>query len=209
MANVAQTITCGQNGVGDNTASEYILLDGGGVGILPVGKHVHRGSFVLDGTTGSDTASLRLTLPLASNIVWQLRTFMLVIETSTDWVRGMFEYFYAPSTTAFGGSTQLNYNMQNCAFIDLGTSRQPWFIAQSEHVNGEAASWCVADDRSSPYNMLTYKDLSAGADPVVALSTGAGNPVTEGGVRFACTWLAYTYDQMNNSMLHAGLNNRN
>lgn len=192
-------------GVVTGTQSNYILLDGGGVGILPVGQHVHRGNFTVDGTTGTDTANLRLTLPLASNIVWQLRTFHFTIETSTTFGSGMFEYFYAPSTTEFGASTQLNFPVVASAARTPGIVPITSYFVTQLSTSGSSA---VATEQATPFGLVTFNDESAGADPVISLRSGAA-PTTEGQARFAVTWLAYTYEQMRSSMLHAGFNNRN
>lgn len=209
MADVQQLVTAG---IESGTKSEYILLDGGGSSIFPVAQQVHRGVFTLDGTTGTDTANLRLTLPLPSNIVWQLRTFQLTIETSVDWVRGRFEYFYNPSTTEFGQSTQLNFPMGAASQMTIpqGTAAiTNWMIAFLDNSTATSGQWVEPlTGPMGPFDLISFNDVSNGADPVIALSTGAGAAVTEGAIRFGVTWLGYTFEQMRSSHLHAGFSNR-
>jgi len=72
MARDAQSFTIGDNTAGNNTKVDYILLQGGGVGVFPVARVVFRGAATLDGSGAGDTADCRITLPLPSDNVWHM-----------------------------------------------------------------------------------------------------------------------------------------
>ena len=109
MARDAQAFTIGDNSAGNSTKVDYILLQGGGTGVFPVARVVFRGAATLDGSGVGDTADCRITLPLPSDNVWQMDSFALHVESTAAYDNNLFEMYVAPSTTAFGQSTQIDY----------------------------------------------------------------------------------------------------
>ncbi len=211
MAEVLQTVTAGGGGLTNFTNSEYIMLDGGGVGLMPFAKQVHRGSFTIDGTTGTDTAALRLTLPLPDTVVWQLRTFHFTLEGSdaADWQRYILELYYNPTTTESGASTQLNFPMVPGAPIDVisgGTPVMNLVVGLGDIGNIAAPDYTnPLSGPQGPFNLTSFNDSNA--DPVIAMRTATAATDDVVG-RFAITWLGYSFEQMRSALLHAGFSNR-
>jgi len=109
MARDNQAFTIGDNSAGNSTKVDYILLENGGVGVFPVARVVFRGSATLDGSGVGDTADCRITLPLPSDNVWQMDSFAMHVESTIGYDENIFEMYVAPSTTAFGQSTQIDF----------------------------------------------------------------------------------------------------
>lgn len=190
---------------------EFILLDGGGDGLLPVAQAIHRGFVGLDATTGTDTANLRLTLTLPGSLAWQMRTWNFTIDGgSGEWVQGRLEYFYAPSTTEFGASTQINFPLFHAASITVpegGVTNQNWGLGYADTTNAVQGSWVIPmSGEQSPMDLVTFVDESTG--PVIAISSGSTADVAAATARFAFTWLGYTFEQMRSAFLHTGFNSR-
>ncbi len=209
MAEVEQLATAGVTG---GTFADFTLLEGGGVAMMPAAHMAHRGAFVLAAQTGTDTANLRLTLPLPNNLVWQLRTFHCVVEDSAGWNRGDFELFYAPTTQEDGNSTELVFPLQASAAIassSTADSIRNFVFAISDDADATAGAWVGVLGRGSgmtPMDLMSFNDGTMNA--VVALRAAAAAPVA-GVCRFAQTWLGYTFEQMRSSYMWAGFNNRN
>ena len=209
MARDAQAFTIGDNTAGNNTKVDYILLQDGGTGVFPVARVVFRGAATLDGSGLGDTADCRITLPLPSDNVWQLDSFGLHIENTTDYDTNLFEMYVAPSTTAFGQSTQVNFPVGACRSLSP-TPGTPittlGLFGQAVDRNGSAVQSSVLFD--DPYRIITFNDVSGGADPVIHLSGGTTENLTGGTIRLVVSFLAYTFEQMSNSALWVGLNHR-
>lgn len=211
MARDNQAFTIGDNSAGNNTKVDYILLQGGGIGVFPVARVVFRGSATLDGSGAADTADCRITLPLPSDNVWQMDSFAVHVEGSADYDANVFEMYVAPSTTAFGQSTQINFPLSKTVGANVtqvpGAFSSSYALAgQIESVTGGSLdSACIFDD---PFRIISFNDLSGGADPVIHLSGGPTLNVATGTIRLVVSFLAYTFEQMSNSALWVGLNHR-
>ncbi len=210
MARDNQAFTIGDNTAGNSTKVDYILLQGGGVGVLPVARVVFRGSATLNGSGAGDTADCRITLPLPSDNVWQMDSFAFHTETTAGYDVGVFEMYVAPSTTAFGQSTQVNFPLMQLAgrsAVPGGTNSFPYAIAaQAKNTSGSTfASSLTLDD---PYRIISFNDVSAGADPVIHISGGSETNIASGTIRMVVSFLGYTFEQMSSSALWVGLNHR-
>lgn len=195
----------------DTIDPEYILLDGGGQGLLPIALCVHRGFLSLAATTGTDTKSLRTSFDLPTNVCWQLRTFRYSIEDTVDYSAGRFELYYAPTGIDFGASTQLNFPLAKTGAFGgtNGAIDNLFSIAASEVIPASNnATWSnKLGYEQGPFGLVSFQDESGGANPTVAIySTNA--PTEVGVARFCLTWLGYTYEQMRSSALWAGHHNR-
>lgn len=212
MARDAQTVTIGQTSSPDNTLAEYIPLRGGGIGILPVARYVHRGSFAINGSGSSDTADLRVTLPLPSNVVWQLDQFAFITEDTNSYFAGVFEMYIAPSSTEFGDSTQISYPMYKSIRVDpanLGNDYVSWQFGDGGAIRPDTGAIVQAAARNlDPFRVITFNDISGGADPVIWIGTDNGVNATPGTGRVFVSWLGYTFEQMNSAELWTGLNQR-
>lgn len=211
MARDNQAFTIGDNSAGNNTKVDYILLQGGGIGVFPVARVVFRGSATLDGSGVGDTADCRITLPLPSDNVWQMDSFAFSVDTTTDYDVGRLEMYVAPSTTAFGQSTQVNFPLSQTARHNpsqvAGAESISYFIGGQAQTTGGAGtnSAVIFDD---PFRIISFNDISAGADPVIWLGGGSATNVSSGTIRLVVSFLAYTFEQMSNSALWVGLNHR-
>lgn len=206
MARDAQEVTCGST---TGTFVDYIPLEGGGHSIVPFSRVVFRGSFDLDGSGVGDTADCRLKLPLPSTNVWQMDQFAVAVEGTVDYDQGVFELYYAPSTIEFGSSTQLNYVMTPTDQIDpTGTNTILNFLLGAVVVNNIGTTVAAALPNDDPYKVISFNDTSSGAEPVVWISGGNQTNITAGTMRFAVSFLGYTFEQMNKGILHAGLSSR-
>lgn len=209
MARDAQAFTIGDNTAGNNTKVDYILLQGGGVGVFPVARVVFRGSATLDGSGAGDTADCRITLPLPSDNVWQMDSWAMHVENTDDYDANVFEMYVAPSTTAFGESTQVNFPIYQAGRADptQSTLQQTYALAGQMFASATSAiaAGVIFDD---PFRIITFNDVSAGADPVIHLSGGSSTAVTGGTVRLVVSFLGYTFEQMSNAALWVGLNQR-
>lgn len=191
---------------------QYNLLDGGGNGLRPFAQASHRGSSALTATTGTDTKSIRIVLDLPDFVVWQLRTFHFTIEDSTEYARGIFEYYFNPTSDAAGQSTQLNYplaGMSGSHGTAAADKSQNYIIAGADNLIAVSGEWVVPLDRGSgfsPFDMVTFTD-SGGAAPTLALYSTVA-PTAACTARYGFTWIGYTYEQMRNSALYTGLSNR-
>lgn len=201
MARDAQTRTV--NG-------EYIVLEGGGVtgSILPYALMAFRDTFTLDGSGGADTADCRITLPLPSNNVWQLSAFHvdLVSDQIIEYDEGILELYYAPSSTEFGQSTQLNFPLAPGAEIFQPTvtpTRIRGFDLADRSVNSSSVV-SGGYQLTSPFNLLSFNDASAGADPVIWLSGGGNNGINGASCNLAVTFLGYTQEQATTAGLFTG-----
>lgn len=180
------------------------MLEGGGLGIRPFSQVVFRGNFTLDGSGVGDTADCRITFPLPHNVVWQLDNFFFETNGS-EYTDGIFSLFYAPSTSAFGDSTELRF--VTATTIDS-------FVTATLSVNNIVLSGLLsaADssyDQQSPFRVVSFQDESGGADPALHISGGAGTNINAGNIaRLAVVFLGYTYEQMNSGLLFAGLSER-
>lgn len=210
MARDAQAFTIGDNSAGNNTRVDYILLQDGGVGVFPVARVVFRGSATLDGSGVGDTADCRITLPLPSDNVWQMDSFALQVDGSGDYDTNLFEMYVAPSTTAFGQSTQVNFPLTICAALNPvpGGSATSAYSLAGRALTGTGSGLDAAIAFDDPYRIITFNDVSGGADPTIHLSGGSTTAVTGGTVRLVVSFLAYTFEQMSNSALWVGLNHR-
>lgn len=211
MARDAQAFTIGDNSAGNDTKVDYILLQGGGVGVFPVSRVVFRGSATLDGSGAGDTADCRITLPLPSDNVWQMDSFATHVEGTVEYDACRFEMYVAPSTTAFGQSTQVNFPLSQTTASNpsqaAGASSVTYFIGgQAESVTGVGLNSAVILD--DPYRIISFNDVSGGADPAIWLSGGSNTNVTPGTIRLVVSFLGYTFEQMSNSALWVGLNAR-
>lgn len=209
MARDNQAFTIGDNSAGNSTKTDYILLQGGGVGVFPVARVVFRGSATLDGSGVGDTADCRITLPLPSDNVWQMDSFAFHVEGTNEYDMNLFEMYVAPSTTAFGQSTQINFPLSRTGGIDpasTGTSSFSYALAGQGFNAANVASTMVQFD--DPFKIITFNDVSAGADPVIWLSGGTQTNITGGTIRLVVSFLAYTFEQMSDSALWVGLNHR-
>ena len=207
MARDAQAFTIGDNSAGNNTKVDYILLQGGGVGVFPVARVVFRGAATLDGSGVGDTADCRITLPLPSDNVWQMDSFAFHVNGTTDYDVGLFEMYVAPSTTAFGQSTQVNFPLLQAGTANpsqvAGSSSTSYAIAgQAAATTGSAVDSVVLYD--DPFRIISFNDLSGGADPVIHLSGGNQTGITGGTIRLVVSFLAYTFEQMSNSAIWVG-----
>lgn len=175
--------------------------------MFPVARVVFRGSATLDGSGVGDTADCRITLPLPSDNVWQMDSFAMHIEGTNGYDSNLFEMYVAPSTTAFGESTQINFPIMLTKAINpsntSGSGITPLVLANYSSLNNGAAP--LFDD---PYRIITFNDVSGGADPTIWLSGGNTTEITGGTVRLVVSFLAYTFEQMSNSALWVGLNQR-
>lgn len=196
--------------------AEFIQLDGGGQGILPYSKAVHRGNLGLDGSGAGDTASCRVTLPLPSNTVWLLDHWSAAVyyntNPTTPYAVGNFEMYYAPSTTEFGQSTQINFPIAFSAKYDItGVTRyQGLGLGQSAKcLVASATNSDVAIRTGDPYKILSFNDESGGADPVIDISGNSSQAIAQdGSLLFAVGWLGFTFEQINRAELWAGFNSR-
>ncbi len=207
MARDNQAFTIGDNSAGNSTKVDYILLQGGGVGVFPVARVVFRGSATLDGSAVGDTADCRITLPLPSDNVWQMDSFALHVEGTSGYDSNLFEMYVAPSTTAFGQSTQVNFPLTICgagAPVPGSDTSYCYALAGKQTVSGGIALYNFDD----PYRIITFNDVSGGADPTIHLSGGSTTNVTGGTLRLVVSFLAYTFEQMSDSALWVGLNHR-
>lgn len=210
MARDAQAFTIGDNSAGNSTKADYILLQGGGVGVFPTARIVFRGSATLDGSGVGDTADCRITLPLPSDNVWQMDSWALHVESTAGYDVNLFEMYVAPSTTAFGTSTQINFPVVKTANVDpsqSGNSSTAYALGgQIANVSGSSIDTTLLFD--DPYRIISFNDLSGGADPVIHLSGGPTTNIAGGTVRLVVSFLGYTFEQMSNSALWVGLNAR-
>ncbi len=189
---------------------EYILLDGGGEGLLPTAQCVHRGALTLAATTGTDTKNIRVSFALPTNVVWQLKTFQFRIDTTSDYGKGKFELYYAPSSIAFGDSTQLDFPLSRAdAFGGIsGEVNNTYLLMAMDAALATQGEWAFPlDGPQGPFDLVSFQDESGGANPTVAIYSTAA-PTDAGTARFALTWLGYTYEQMQKSALWTGLHNR-
>lgn len=210
MARDNQAFTIGDNSAGNSTKADYILLQGGGVGVFPVARVVFRGSATLNGSGVGDTADTRITLPLPSDNVWQMDSFALHVEGTAGYDVNLFEMYVAPSTTAFGQSTQIDFPLVKTANVDPGQSGSSVTSyalgGQISNVSGSSIDTTLLFD--DPYRIISFNDVSGGADPTIWLSGGPSTNITGGTVRLVVSFLAYTFEQMSNSALWVGLNTR-
>ena len=210
MARDAQAFTIGDNSAGNSTRVDYILLQGGGVGVFPVARVVFRGSATLNGSGVGDTADCRITLPLPSDNVWQMDSFAVHVEGTTQYDQGLFEMYVAPSTTSFGQSTQINFPLYQAGEVTPipgGTSTTSYnLVGQLRGTGGAALDAAVPFN--DPYRIISFNDVSAGADPVIHIGGGSSSDVDGGTIRLVVSFLAYTFEQMSNAALWVGLNNR-
>jgi len=168
----------------------------------------HRGSFTLDGAGVGDTADCRLTLPLASDMVWQLNAWACTIEGTTDYTLGTLEIYFAPSSTEFGASTQLNFPLALSDPIDMiGSTTYMTLIPAMGNIT-PGGSTTYMSGYTAPTSFVGYNDVSGGADPVIWVSSGTGTNPASGTMRFAVQWLGYTLDQILEPALFAGHNAR-
>ena len=209
MAVDLQTVTAG---VTSGTFADYIQLDGGGVGVLPFAKMSYRGAFTLDGSGAADTAVCRITLPLPHNVVWQLDTWFLETQgTGAAYSAGQFEMYFAPSTVAFGASTQLDY-----VIYPSGPGNSDDSVADINNWQfGSGRSLIVTGGTSNqrfpglnPFQLISFQDPSGGADPVISIGSFDQVQAASGTCRFTVEFLGYTYEQMSHAALHVGLNTR-
>lgn len=208
MARDNQAFTIGDNTAGNATKVDYILLQGGGVGVFPVARVVFRGSATLNGSGAGDTADCRITLPLPSDNVWQMDSWAMHVEGTAQYDNNLFEMYVAPSTTAFGQSTQINFPVYQAGRTQpTSTFIQPYALGGQMYSSSGSAmeSGVLFDD---PFRIITFNDVSAGADPVLWLSGGSSTAVTGGTVRLVISFLAYTFEQMSDAALWVGLNTR-
>lgn len=214
MARDAQAFTIGDNSAGNNTKVDYILLQGGGTGVFPVARVVFRGSATLNGSGVGDTADCRITLPLPSDNVWQLDSWAMYVSDTVGYDTNIFEMYVAPSTTAFGQSTQINFPIsrfeelnptQNSVQVPYALCGQPFDAGTPTSASAAVQTMVTFDD---PYRIISFNDVSGGADPVIHLSGGSTANVTAGTVRLVVSFLAYTFEQMSDSSLWVGLNTR-
>lgn len=207
MAHVTQTVTIGVNTGTDDTSANYVQLQQGGQGILPYSRMVFRGAFELDGTGVGDTGNCRVTLPLPNNTVWQLDQFALWISGTSGYDLGKLELYCAPSTTEFGGTTQMDFQLCPTQSIDQsqgGTQEMQMILAaQMLTAGGSALSPVLQWD---PYRIITYNDESLGADPVIDIGGGSATNIGGGTARCYVTFLGYTFEQMNHAGLWTGFN---
>ena len=212
MARDAQAITIGQTTSPDNTAVDYIPLAGGGRGIWPSVRCVHRGSFAINGSGVGDTADLRITLPLPSNVVWQLDQFAFVTEDTNEYDAGVFELYIAPSSTEFGDSTQITYPMFRGIQTDpagLGNDYQNWQFGVAAPIRPNSGGWMNgAVNNLDPFRVITFNDESGGADPVIWIGSVTNTDIQSGTGRLYVSWLGYTFEQMDSAELWTGLNQR-
>lgn len=206
MARDAQVATAG---ITAGTFAENVLLEGGGLGIIPFSRMVFRGAFALDGSGVGDTADCRLTLPLPSTTVWQLDQLAISIEDTEDYTNNLLELYYAPGTTAFGESTQLNFQL--LPFVGVSPHNIGTFLnlvpgGQGRNVAGTAQAFSLGN--RGPFDVISFNDSSGGADPVVWMGGGADTNLTGGTCRFALTFLGYTFEQMRRGNLYAGFSSR-
>ena len=211
MARDNQAFTIGDNSAGNNTRVDYILLQDGGSGVFPTARVVFRGAATLNGSGVGDTADCRITLPLPSDNVWQMDSFAFHVEGTPDYDVGRFEMYVAPSTTAFGQSTQINFPLsqtaQNNPSLVSGAGVMSYFIGgQPNSVGGTGLQSAVIFD--DPYRIISFNDVSGGADPVIWLGGGGATNITSGTIRLVVSFLGYTFEQMSNSALWVGLNHR-
>ncbi len=206
MARDNQAFTIGDNSAGNNTKVDYILLQGGGIGVFPVARVVFRGSATLNGSGVGDTADCRITLPLPSDNVWQMDSFAVHLNGTAQYDANLFEMYVAPSTTAFGQSTQVNFPILSTQNINPSQVTGSGSVALAlANYPATGSSTVVFDD---PYRIISFNDLSGGADPVIWLSGGGTTNIQSGTVRLVVSFLAYTFEQMSNSALWVGLNHR-
>lgn len=212
MARTAQAFTVG---IESGTFAEYILLDGGGRGILPIAKMVFRGSATLDGSGVGDTADCRITFPLPKNVVWQLATWHFSAESGInglDYDEALLELFYAPAVIAFGASTQLNFGVLRSEPANLISvlDVSNYIVGNLLQKPGETliVSTSFNEDVQSPFALLSYQDESQGANPVLWLSAGTQTDVDSNVVRFSIMFLGYTFEQANSALMYTGLDRR-
>lgn len=189
-------------------SGEYILLNGGGFGMMPFSRMVFRGFQDLAGSGAGDTYDARLTLQLPSNNVWQLSQWFAYIEpvsgTANSIAVGTWEMYYAPSTIAFGESTQLNYPVQLLADTNPLSGQASYPLTLGRADSTVDAGFTVND----PFSLITYNDESGGADPTLWLGGEGNTAVPAATLRYAMTFYGYTYEQMDNAELHVGLMQR-
>jgi hypothetical protein len=205
MARDAQSFTIGDNTAGNNTKVDYILLQGGGVGVFPVARVVFRGAATLDGSGAGDTADCRITLPLPSDNVWQMDSFAFHTEDTFGYSQNLLEMYVAPSTTAFGQSTQVNFPISRFSGAQPGGTTLSSFYGiagQPRDTSGNAIEAMMKFE--DPFRIITFNDVSAGADPVIWLSSGTNTNIGSGTIRLVVSFLAYTFEQMSDSSLWVG-----
>lgn len=212
MARDNQTLTAGDGSTGNGTVAEYIAFQGGGAGIKPFARMVHRGFFDLDGSGVGDTADCRLSLPLPDQVVWQLDQLAFWTLATDDYITGAMEFFIAPTTVAFGASTQINYPFSPTVSVnpsDVAGSQQVYwgfFGSPLNPVNQAILGAAVTFD--DPYRVINYQETSGGADPVIWISSQAETNATAGQARVYASWLGYNYEQFNSADVWTGLNQR-
>ena len=210
MARDNQAFTIGDNSAGNSTKVDYILLQGGGTGVFPVARVVFRGSATLNGSGAADTADCRITLPLPSDNVWQMDSFAFHVENTVGYDTGIFEMYVAPSTTAFGQSTQVDFPLMQLgprsAYPGAAVKSMYALAGQSLSTAGVAIEAAVGMD--DPFRIITFNDISAGADPVIHIGGGSNTGIASGTIRLVVSFLAYTFEQMSDSALWVGLNHR-
>lgn len=206
MAVVLQQATAG---VADGTFSQYLPLDHGGQGIAPFAQQVHRGALALDGTTGTDTASLEVSLPLPENVVWQLRTFFCSIAGDNgEYSRGVFEYQYAPTIQKVA-PTRLDFPMfAGSVLLATGAAVTNWVLGTADDPVAATGAWVNSQpEPQSPFPLLCYAPVGSTA-PLLTWRSVTAPTDTTATLSFNLTWLGYTYEQMVDARLHMGLNNR-
>jgi len=198
VARISQQNTVG---VASNTFSEYLLLEGGGMGPLPFATQVHRGALTLAATTGTDTADFRLTFPLSENVAWKLSSFnvsILAQNTDNDWEEGNFELHYSPSTIEFGGPITLYYGLAVSSPIDSGVGGVQ-SIGMGIRTSAATTMEPILGNR--PDSLVSTHDVAGSNNPALTLTTLTNAAISTAVFRFALVWKAYTYEQIKKAIL--------
>lgn len=172
----------------------------------PFAQLIHTQDAVsLDGSTGTDTFNISLTLPLPQNYAYKLERAQVVITAPTqnvwgDQDAGMYIYAASSPAVASGATTELFLSMHKTIVEDLGNVQRggTWNYASA---GGTIASGfgSIASSMSCPF-LFGYPDV--GVYPRFALGDSNTDVNTDLVMSYWFTWLVYQLEQVNHAAVH-------
>lgn len=184
-------------GASANTQQDIIPFQGGGVGVAPWGKVVHRGNAAI----GATNDVIQLDLPLPTNNAWQLHSCSLACSDGagvSGFASGHFEMTYQPSYESYGAGTELWFPIAALLTLD---SKRFFKLGEGQAVNSGNGAIETAVEFPDLYKLISFHgDFLSGSNPTLTLNA----PVAAGATTFdfSLEWMGYTYDQMSSGILH-------
>lgn len=161
----------------------------------PFAQLIHTEDAVsLDGSTGTDTFNISLTLPLPQNYAYRLERAQVIITAPTanswgDTAAGLYIYPASSPAVASGSTTELHLSFEDANIESLGSVQKGKIWTYQPLLQG----------MSCPI-LFGYPDV--GVYPRFHLGDSDTDVNTDLVMSYWFTWMVYSLEQVNNAAIH-------